>query len=511
LKEEAERQHRAFHETEDRLSQQQAGFDLERQSWRRQLDEHARQTAEHQARLREVERLRERTGRERDALERRVEQLQGDVATSDRSRAEVQLELDQARAAGEAQRRELQAESEEQRRDVLAEAGRRIKDQEAEFAVERQNWIHRQEEHAQLAAVWESLAEEADQVQAGLMEGRDGLTQEVRRLRDQLAGSETSRTEAERGLEALRSQLEVERQTRSQEADTNRALEPLRAEAAALNGALEGTRRERDAAFQRVAALGSERDRLRARLDESEAARRESERRHLAERDRLGAALEQARESSEAAVRLRAEQAEALRVMRTELERERKEREALDAATRRNLVALRREWDDERKCWLEMLGAGRLDAVQDSSLPIPARATTPHEDSLARSTAVTRSQDGTAARDAGSITPVSSPPKASDRSLRRRGAATALSPRPQACSYEDPEAFRTHLEQWLVAARAKLQSMSANPGRPANPAVCQWLEYEIRTARDEIGLMAREREASREDTTDESAVPLQPA
>jgi chromosome segregation ATPase len=614
LREEAERQRGALFEAEDHLSQQRVGFEVERQSWRRQLEEHARRTAEHEARLGEVEQLHERTGHERDALVRRVEQLQGDLAKSERLRASIQLELDQARAAWKAHRRESQAHWEQQRRDLLAEAELRIKDQEAGFAVERQSWNHRLEEHAQMAAVWESLAQEVEQVQAGLMEGRDALTQEVRQLREQLAESEKSRTEAEHGLDELRGQLEVERQSwcrqldehvrtaaerearlgeveqlhertgrerdvtaqlverlrdrvtelerepaaaesdpdearaaweaerrelqlqweeqrqgllaeaerrldelrgqvdverqaRRQEADTNRALESRREEAAALHGALEGTRRERDAALQQVAALGPERDRLRTRLDESEAARRESERRHLAERDRLVAALEQAREASEAAARLRAEQADALRVMRTELERRREEHEALEARTRRNLVALRREWDNERRCWLEMLGAGRPDAAQDSPLPIPALATPPHGDSLTRSTAAIRSRGGTAGRDAESTTPVSSPSNRSDRPLSRRGVAMALPSRPQACSYYDPEAFRTHLEQWLAEAR----TMSANPGRPANPAFCHWLDYEIRTAREEIALVVREQAADRKDATEVTAVPLQPA
>jgi hypothetical protein len=207
------------------------------------------------------------------------------------------------------------------------------------------------------------------------------------------------------------------------------------------------------------------RDHLQARLVDVEAARRESERRHRTESDRLVAALEQARGASQTAARLRAEQAEAARVLRTELDRQRQDREALEAETRRHLVALHREWENERQHWLELLGAGRPEALEDRPLPIQALASSPPGDSLPRSIAARR---------------------------YRLRAAAALQPRPQACSQQDPQAFRTQLEQWLAEARARLQGLSANPGRPPNQALSAWLEYEIRTAREEIDRLVHE-------------------
>jgi chromosome segregation ATPase len=708
LKEWSEHQRRSLLEAEDRLSQQQAGFEAERQSWRRQLDEHTQRSAERDARLGEVEQLLERTSCERDALARRIEQLQGQLAASERRLAATELEWDRAQAAWEAQRQELQAQWEQQRRDLLDESEHRIKERQARFQAERQSWVQQLEEHEQMAAVWESLAQEVEQVQASLFEDRDVLTREVRQLRDQLGESEKSRTEAEgklneacgrweaqrqelqahweqqrqgiladaerrlteqrdqleverqarrqqaddharmaaegaarlaevdqllertgrerdalmrrveqlqeqlasseqrwaateserdqaraagedhrrelqadwerqrqdildeareevgrehrdehdrlvaerdalareveqlrdqrhalersraegeseyaeagarweaqrqelqaqweqqrqgiladaeRRLAELRDQLEAERQARRQQAGMGRALESLRREAATLQSALDGTRRERDAARQQVEAIGPERDRLRARLDEAEAARREAERSYQAEKDRLVAALEQARQASEAAARLRAEQAEAVRVLRTELEPYRRDRAALEAETRRNLVALQREWENERRCWLELLGAGRPEALRDNPALMKDLAPFPHGDLFKRSSAAVPSQDATAGSDVEPITPAPSPLKRNDRPMRRLGVATVLRPRPQAISFHDPEAFRTHLEQWLAEARPRLQAISASPGRPANKALSQWLEYEIRTAREEIALLAQE-------------------
>jgi len=90
-------------------------------------------------------------------------------------------------------------------------------------------------------------------------------------------------------------------------------------------------------------------------------------------------------------------------------------------------------------------------------------------------------------------------------------AATALQPRPQACSFHDPEAFRTHLEQWLAEARARLEGLGANPDRPANQALSRWLEYEIRTARDEIALLDREPVPDPGDTVEDPGAVPQPA
>ena len=211
LERSSERQRRALLEADERLSEQQAAFEAERQSWGRQLDEQARRTAEHEARLVEADQLQERTGRERDLLARRAETLQGDLATSERWRSAVESDLDQARAAWEAQRQELQAQRELARRDLLAEAELRIKEQQAGFTIERRSWNQRLEEHAQIAAVWESLAQEVEQVQAGLINDRDMLAQDVSQLRDQLGGSEKARNEAEARLSEACGRWEVER------------------------------------------------------------------------------------------------------------------------------------------------------------------------------------------------------------------------------------------------------------------------------------------------------------
>jgi DNA repair exonuclease SbcCD ATPase subunit len=90
-------------------------------------------------------------------------------------------------------------------------------------------------------------------------------------------------------------------------------------------------------------------------------------------------------------------------------------------------------------------------------------------------------------------------------------AATALRPRPQACSFHDMEAFRSHLEQWLAEARARLQGLGANPDRPANQTLSRWLDYEIRIASEEIAGLDRERTMSLKHQAEEAAAPAQPA
>jgi hypothetical protein len=81
-------------------------------------------------------------------------------------------------------------------------------------------------------------------------------------------------------------------------------------------------------------------------------------------------------------------------------------------------------------------------------------------------------------------------------------AAMALRPRPQARSYRDPEAFRSHLERWLAEARAKLV---------ATRALSQWLEYETTTAGEEISLLDRAPAPAPRDPAEEPAAPFTPA
>jgi hypothetical protein len=114
-------------------------------------------------------------------------------------------------------------------------------------------------------------------------------------------------------------------------------------------------------------------------------------------------------------------------------------------------------------------------------------------------------------KEAESIIPAPSPWKRNDRPLRRLGIAATLRPRPQASSYHDAEAFRTHLEQWLAEAPPRLQALSANAGRHANKALSQWLEYEITTAREEITRLVQDPAEDPRDPAEELAVPLQQA
>jgi hypothetical protein len=86
---------------------------------------------------------------------------------------------------------------------------------------------------------------------------------------------------------------------------------------------------------------------------------------------------------------------------------------------------------------------------------------------------------------------VGAPPLGGKRRLSLPGADLSVKPRPQACSYQDPEAFHSDLEHWLADAQASLQEMTANPGRPGNETRTSWLRFEIRTARAEIDLLPR--------------------
>jgi hypothetical protein len=68
-------------------------------------------------------------------------------------------------------------------------------------------------------------------------------------------------------------------------------------------------------------------------------------------------------------------------------------------------------------------------------------------------------------------------------------AAATPGGRPQACSYRDAETFRADLGQWLAAARQRLEEASDERGDAPNMAMARWLEYEVRTASEEIALL----------------------
>ena len=240
---------------------------------------------------------------------------------------------------------------------------------------------------------------------------------------------------------------------------------------------LDASRRERDAALQQVEAAVRERDLLHMRVEEGEAGRREAERSGQAETDRLTAALEQVRRESVAMAQLGAVHAKEVRRLRAELERQRTDREARDAEQERSLTALRSAWEIERRRWLELLAAAHHPEAPPSG----------SADSTTRQTPAAQPQDG---QNSGGIEPSSPTSRRGGhgRQSRRRGGAIPLRARPQASSYRDPETFRSHLEQWLAEAQARLQGMNAPPVRSGNEASITWLEYEIRTAGEEIAL-----------------------
>jgi hypothetical protein len=92
-----------------------------------------------------------------------------------------------------------------------------------------------------------------------------------------------------------------------------------------------------------------------------------------------------------------------------------------------------------------------------------------------------------------------------------RGAATPLGARPQACSYREPETFRAHLEQWLAEAQDRLEGTREEPPEAQNGASARWLDYEIRTAREEIALLDSARALQPEDGLEQPAAPGQEA
>ncbi len=226
--------------------------------------------------------------------------------------------------------------------------------------------------------------------------------------------------------------------------------------------------------------MGRERDRLSAELVTAEAARRDREQGRQAERDRLRTALDQARHESESAAHLGVKQAEQIRALRAELERQRAGREADGEEQQRSLAALRREWEAERRRWLELLEAGRPEALCDRPVSPTDLPTVPQEDAVR--------------------------PLATRPAPKKGRSRTSLRPRPQANSYHDPAIFRDHLEQWVGEALAALQvpTEPADRVRSKNPAWADWLEYEIRTARQEMA-------HSLQESAGESAVPINPA
>jgi hypothetical protein len=499
--------------------------------------------AELEALASEMQRTRDLFGAEREAMVREVEELQNRLEGLERAQDEAEYEHHQACAAWEEERQGLEAWSERQRQELL-EAERRSSELRAQFEAERQAWDQRRDEHARRIAAGEARLREAEQLQGRTARDRDARAQDVERLHEQLAALERSRAaaeaerdearagweaerqglqeqgerrrrelleDAERRLAELRAQFDAERQAWDQRAASGREHEPLQQETERARDLLDASRRERDAALQQVEAAGRERDLLHARIEEAEAGRREAERSGQAERDRLIAALEQARREFGAAAELGAKHAEEVRTLRAELERQRRDREVRDEEKEGSLAALRRDWEVERRRWLELLAAAHPEVLPDGPAPGNDRPSPPCGDSAERSATT----QATVARPQGSgiepITPTFRRTGGHGRPPRRRGAATPLRARPQASSYHDPETFRSHLEQWLAEAQARPQGMNAPPGRSGNEASSTWLEYEIRTAREEIALLEQSQVPGPKDPAGRSVVQLEPA
>jgi hypothetical protein len=480
----ADRQRQELDEAGRRCTEQEARFAADVQVWRQQSDEQQRRLDEVTQRLRAAEQLQAQTAHDRDARADEVKQLQARLAAAEQSRATAESEHDQARAGWERERRELEAAAERQCQQLRSDADRRLAKQEARFASERKAWDQQCREHEQLATMWESLAHEVEQVQASLIDDRDALTREVEVLRQQYEQSEQSRTAAEAQLHEARGawnreRQELEQQVREQQHRLDELAEQLRSQLASADGfreRLDTTRRERDVALQQVAAIGRERDRLQGILREAEAARRQAERSGQAERDRIVVALDQARRETAAAVERDVRRAEEVNMLRAELERQRRENADRDEEGMRCVAALRRRWEAERQRWVALLAAARPEATPGGPAPMSSSADAVDRPAVARRW----SRRDTGAGEAIAV----------DAQLpSARGAATPLRARPQACSYREPETFRAHLEQWLAEAQDRLEERTEDRLEAQNSASARWLEYEIRTAREEIMLL----------------------
>jgi hypothetical protein len=303
-----------------------------------------------------------------------------------------------------------------------------------------------------------------------------------------------------------------------------RELESLRDECDRLREEAQGFRSQLEAqateARERCAHLTEERDSARAERDrwqaEHAAIGREleqaqaisgAERDALArEVDQLQSRLEELERSLEEAACQHERQRASWEARRKELEEgSERRRLALDEAEAR-LSQQRSGFEAERQFWRRQLDENeqRIEQLQrDVVLSEQLRAVVEAERDEARAARGELEQGHQAERDR----LVAALERARDAA---EAAATALRRRPQACSFHDPDAFRTHLEQWLAEARARLQGLGANPDRPANQALSRWLEYEIRTAGEEIALVDRGPASSPCDQAEEWAPPPQP-
>jgi hypothetical protein len=122
------------------------------------------------------------------------------LAAVEQSRAAAEAERDDAHASREAERREFEAAAQRQRQDLRGEAERRLAErhaaeqqrrtlaadiehrlaeQAARFAAQRTGWARH---YDQLAPLWQALAREVEQAQAGLIDDRNALKQQLEAL-----------------------------------------------------------------------------------------------------------------------------------------------------------------------------------------------------------------------------------------------------------------------------------------------------------------------------------------
>jgi hypothetical protein len=471
--------------SEQRLTEQHGRFEAERRIWDEQSEEHARLAGEWEALAREVDQVQAELIEGREALGREVKRLKEELAASERARGEAESERDAVRGAWEAERGELRSRWEKERDELLVAAALAA---ERERTAERERLTDERDARARDAAHLRERLDALERSRAG-GESDDYATARARwederreleadrdRERRELLAEAERRLQAERDAGRAAAEV-VDRQLKSLREVVGRELESLREQTRALQGALDDARRERDAAVGRAEQSALERDRLHAGLDQGDEAHRESERAWRADAERLAGALEQARREAANAARLAAGQADSVRVLRAEVDHLRRERESLGETHRRELAAQQHEWEAERGRWFELIAAARPESPAEEG---PASAV----------------EDPSAAAD---------PTPDHARRSRSPGVVQPLPPRPQASSYDDPDAFRADLEHWVAAARERIRATPTNGARSRSDAYTRWLEYELRAAGDELDWSQRVRRRGREDQLTEPA------
>jgi hypothetical protein len=428
----------------------------------------------------------EATRSERDALRAEVERLRDLVTETrlDASPLELLAGSREADREKEALRAllEAQAADSSRRLDHLARQRDDLAAERDRLGVEVQalrfELSARATEADRLGAERDALAHEAEQSHARRVELEQAYTRSEADLVEVRDRAEADRRELQESREAQRRDLleEAERRLGDERARHEAERRAWRESSATLpspddpeplSREVEVLRVQCEEAGRHVESLAQERDRLQARLDEDEAARRESERRQLDERERLAGPLEQARLEAAEASRLGDELAGRVRALDAELARLRTDHDAEMRAQQRVLEALRHDWDVERREWRERLDAALAQADRER------QALQEDVERLGREAQAARLQRDDALR------------RAETSSLEGSGLAAdpEVPARPESSSCPDPEAFRVALLRWLAWAAHALQELIARTGR---------LESEIQDARNELDLLNRD-------------------